>query len=285
MALGIGKSTIKNVMLFGLSCVQLLCSANQSYYEQYENSPLSCGSFDLQIQAGIAPIIWRNRGPFQAVVCELQLPTGPVVNAFELPKFHTFYRTPWIVGGQIGYALDANTRIYVEANYAQSRSKRDVTFDVAIIPGETVVLNLEKYKTIDAYFGARYYFNRWCDRASLFLGGKIGFVHHKKINFDFVANVPNVGTLSLAAPIQFYTSNTVVSGGFNTGLDYIVCGNISLVVTLDIVANCGFGHNYSLAVLTGSDVSEPIVVENPLLIGGIHSEIRFPITAGIRYSF
>ncbi len=282
----------KRLLLSILLCTSPQLSCFQSSYldTSNDNSPLSCGSFDLQVHAGVAPILWRNRGAFQAVVCELELPTGPVATAFDLPKFSTFYRTPWIVGGQIGYALDDNLRIYLEANYLQSRAKSDVLFDVPFIPGETVILNLEKYKTIDAYFGTRYYFNRWCDRASLFLGGKIGFMHHKKIDFDFVANVPGVGSLRLAAPISFYTSNTVVSGGFNIGLDYLICSCVSFVVTLDVVANCGFRHNSVVAPLTGPsgllhNLAAPIVAETQLIIGGIGSEIRFPITAGIRYSF
>ena len=95
---------------------------------QYECgcNPLYCGAWDLQVQVGVNPILWRNRGPVVGINCG-QSTTSPVVPLFDtLPKFSKFFKTPWLVGGQVGYALSDNTRVYLEFDYSQAKAKSDV---------------------------------------------------------------------------------------------------------------------------------------------------------------
>jgi len=243
---------------------------------QYECgcNPLYCGAWDLQIQAGVAPILWRNRGDVYGVSCATSQ-SNPLVALFPLPKFNKFFKTPWIVGGQVGYHWSDNTRLYVEFNYSQAKAKSDVQVLSTAITGLTSVFNPTKYKVFDAYVGARYYWDRWCDRLSFFLGGKVGITHHKRIDTDLAASL---GELNTAFNFRAFNSNTVVAGGGNIGLDYCICGNWSLVLTGEVVASCG----PRAAVF---NVATPTLGITNLIVGSIGTELRFPVTLAVRYSF
>ena len=92
---------------------------------QYECgcNPLYCGAWDLQVQGGVAPVLWRNRGPVYGINCTSS-PTVPVITLFDTSsKFNKFFKTPWIVGGQIGYAVSDNSRVFVEFDYSQAKAK------------------------------------------------------------------------------------------------------------------------------------------------------------------
>jgi hypothetical protein len=259
------------------SCCKSSCFS--SCYECGCN-PLYCGAWDIQVQAGVDPIIWRNRGPFLVNVIN-NIEVGCTVStAFDsVPKFSTFFKTPWTVGGQIGHHWSDNTRVYVEFNYIQAKSKNPILTAL-----NSVVLNfdVQKYRLFDGYVGARYYWDRWCDRVSFFLGGKIGFTHHRKSTFNFRSpdGVVTVNQLNDNTPL--FTSHTIVSGGADFGLDICFCGNWSFVITGAVIAACGPRTNFNIVpaqiVITDERISN-------LFSGGIGTELRFPVTAGIRYSF
>lgn len=204
-------------------------------------NPLYCGAWDLQIDAGANFIKWRNRGDSYAVDF-----VGSVLTIAPVPTFKDLFKTPWTVGGQVGYHWSDNTRVYLEFNYSQAKGK---TFEVPII-------NLRKYKLFDAYVGARYYWDRWCDRVSFFLGGKVGLTHHQKTHADLAAGTtPTI----LTPDVAFLGSNTVVSGGADFGFDICFCGNWSFVIQGAVIASCG-PHFNSISVPTNdfTDVSRII---------------------------
>ena len=290
-------------------CCQPSDCCRSSCYECSCN-PLYCGALDLQFHVGIAPMIWRNRGLINAVSCPSTVgaPGGSAIfPLFQIPKFSTFYHAPWLIGGQLGYAISDNIRVYLEINYLQSRGKKDVALvsttniSTAAATSNTFTFTLEKYRLVDAYIGARYYFDRWCDRTSFFLGFKAGLTHHKRVRFAaaFTAPQPPAPQVVVAesANVLFFHRNTVPSGGVNFGLDFCFCGNWSLVLTGEIVASCGPKNNKNIAfgqsgagcgaVLGPQPVLPlvPFLSLNNLLIGGIGTELRFPITAAVRYSF
>ncbi len=247
-------------------------------------NPLYCGAWDLQVQAGVSPIIWRNRGNVLAVDCQVTTPApaAPLFSLFELPKFSSLFKTPWTVGGQVGYHWSDNTRAYLEFNYIQSNHKSDVaitTLASGTLPALPLVLNLSKYKLFDGYVGVRYYWDRWCDRVSFFLGGKVGFTHRKRVDTaTLVATIPNVGSRTLS---DFATFNrrTYVSGGADFGLDFCFCGNWSFVITGAVIASCGpSGAVYNIPAPSLSGITN-------IIVGGVATELRFPVTAGVRYSF
>ena len=234
------------------------------------NEPLYECAWDVQVQGGVDPIVWRQRDNFSFVNC-LDFPTSPVVTLFEIPKFHTFFKTPWIIGGQIGYAWACDTRVYVEFNYSQAKAKCDRVIS-------NINFNNATYKLFDAYVGLRYYWGRWCDHVAFFLGGKIGLTHHK--SSDFAANL--ILPLVILTPDEtpLFKSNTVFSGGANAGFDICFWENWSFVVTGEVVASCGPRSNRNVVIPFNASTNA-----TNLLIGDIGTELRFPVTAGLRYSF
>ena len=250
-------------------------------------NPLYCGAWDLQVHGGVAPVIWRHRGPVVAVDLNAVTPF-PLVNLTDsFPRFTTFFKTPWTVGGQVGYAWSDNTRVYLEFNYVQARAKSNVLVTSLVTPVNftaplPLLFNLNKYKLFDGYVGARYYFDRWCDRVSFFLGGKVGFTHHKSINttLSFATTAPATPGI---ASTPLFTKNTNISGGANFGLDICFCGNWSVVITGEVVASCGPENVGNINVPAGTPGIP--VSYSVLLFGHIGTELRFPVTAGIRYSF
>lgn len=236
-------------------------------------NPLYCGAWDLQIQAGVAPIVWRNRGDILGVACPTANPNA-LVTLFETPKFNDVYKTPWVVGGQIGYHWSDNARVYLEFNYSQAKAKTAAQFATSIV-GLNAFLTLDKYKVFDAHVGARYYWDRWCDRVAFFLGGKVGLTHHKS---NDVALRAASGELETTLNFRAFDSNTVVSGGANFGFDICFCGNWSFVVTGEVVASCG-------PRAARFHVVEPVFNIQDIIVGGIGTELRFPVTAAVRYSF
>lgn len=291
--------------LFGGSKAQATGYDDESrcFGRDYECScnPLNCGSFGLQFQGGVYPIVWTRRGDISLINCGLITPpvVSPVVTVAEIPKFSKLFSTPWTVGGKITYAMSDNTDIFVEFNYAQSKSKDCATATTTgcasnnacaplVSPAITLNLGVGKYKLFNAYFGARYYFDRWCDRVSFFVGEKIGLVAHKRSEARQFATIPFVTSGSCAASCgttscnDFFSRNTVVSGGVQVGLDFCFCGNWALVLTGEVVASCGPRTNGNF-VLNTADALD--LGGSNLLFGGIGTELSFPVTLGVKYNF
>ena len=280
------KLTAKYLLVALLACTT---GAVQAHYDDYASesrdccfsscyecgcNPLYCGAWDLQIQAGVNPIKWRNRGFVTLVECPT---TTAVVTTGEIPKFNDGFKTPWIVGGQIGYHWSDNVRAYLEFNYSQAKVKSFVAPDALFVLART---ENAKYKLFDAYVGVRYYWDRWCDRVAFFLGAKVGLTHHKGINGDLIAGDVGGPIVILTPDLQVFSSNNVVSGGADFGFDVCFCGNWSFVVTGSVLASCGprFASNIVIP-------ANQIVAASNILTGGVGTELRFPVTAGIRYSF
>lgn len=218
-------------------------------------------------------------GEFIAVRCTANPST---VSILDMPKFSKFFRTPWTVGGQFGYALSCNARLFIEFDYYQARLKDKCgcpCFSIINVPlpTDSIQLCLGKYKAWDFYGGARYYWDRWCDRLSLFLGGKIGLRHHKRI--QLTGNLTNT---SGDSEIDFFRKSTMVAGGGHIGLDYCIWGNFSVVLTAEVVASCGPRAVDSILL---SDVDAFRLDASNLLPARIGTELMFPITLGLRYSF
>lgn len=261
--------------------ISLTSNVNADYVENrnhcYEctKNPITPYLPDFQIQAGIVPVAWRNRGfVFGTNVDILSSPSSPF---FQIPHFNDLYKMPWIVGGQVGWGLDCNTRVFVEFNYAQSCGHCPVvpTFS------RTLGLSASKYKFYDGYSGIRYYTDRICNRTSFFIGVKVGFIHHEAVNFNatIISTIPFT-ILVPATPITpLFLKNTVVSGGGHIGTDICLWGGFSLVITGEVVASRGPKGNPLIGI------NPAVLGVNSLLIHDVGTELRFPVTAGLRYSF
>lgn len=269
--------------------------AYENYYQEdccrptccYECScnPLYCGAWDLQIQAGVAPIRWSDRDNISLIQCAGVPAANPINVLFEIPQFSHFYKVPWTVGGQIGYHHSDNVRLYVEFDYVQASAKNDVEVQTLGVAANTFVFNLQKHRLFEAYVGARYYWDRWCDRVSFFLGLKVGLVHYKRTHFDATITPP-VPAVQFAVDAPLFGNKTRPSGGVDFGFDICFCGCWSLVITGAVLASCG-PDSERLNLTSGSSCVITTVVPgiNTLLVGHIGTELRFPVTAGVRYSF
>lgn len=254
--------------------------------------PLNCGSLNFWVRAGVAPTIWRDRGDFSLVSCN-GLAAGQdstIVTLFELPKFSKFFKTPWIIGGQIGYAVTDCMEFYLEANYRKANHKKFVISDVAI-PNDTLTVTFlfdDGYRAVDAYAGARYYWGRcWCDKLAWFLGGKFGLVHRQEVDFDFslAQEICVVGApLESRNSVPFFYRSTSPSVGLNFGLDWCWGCGWSFMFMAEVVATCGPKSNDNI-VIANNCSQLPLLNPSNIIIGHIGTEIFFPITFGVKYSF
>lgn len=260
--------------------------------------PIKCGSLNIWLRGGIAPLSWRDRGDFSAVSCQaLSIPAanGSVIIPFlsPLPQFKKFFHLPWIVGGQIGYAFTDCFEFFVEFNY-RSASRRVFAATGIVVPNDTLNLTFtfnENYKVFDAYIGGRAYWGRyWCDRIAVFAGAKFGLVHHKSIcfKFDITSNCPGAAALTLPAPVPFFIKNTRPAAGFNLGLDWCLGCGWSFMLMGEVVASCGPKTNGNIVIAT--NIACPTLLPNlggptNLIVGGTGTELYFPVTFGFKYSF
>lgn len=256
-------------------------------------NPLYCGAYSVQFHAGVAPIVWRSRGELDIVSCTSNDVNPLIVVANEFPQFNKLYRVPWYIGGKLGYDFTDNAEVYLELDYLQAKRKSNTNNQFVILNpdlGQTLTLDLGKYRLFEVYVGARYYTNRCCNTA-FFLGGKIGFTHHKHTNVQFLVNGSPIPVIPTdVCPVgqtgsldnHLFGNSNVISGGFNFGLDYCWCGNWSFVLTGEIVA-AGAACSRTTSVFA-SPTPAPLFATG-VVFGGFCTELRFPVTAGIRYSF
>lgn len=295
---------IKKLLLLGaLVSVSNQLSA-QEHYANYNScqarcyecscNPLYCGAWSVQFQAGVAPILWHKRGELDILSCTSS-PDNPIISlASSLPKFSRLYRVPWYIGGKVGYDYTDNMELYFEFDYLQAKRKNNDNSSFSILslsPAQVLQLTLGKYKLFEGYVGARYYWDRWCDRVAFFLGAKVGFTAHRKTSLALALNgtpisvVPTPscpGTLVGSTDNNFFSHSTNISGGLNAGFDICFCGNWSLVLTGEFVASCG--PRSVTTLVFGAATAAPLFATG-LIIGGIYTELRFPVTAGVRYTF
>ena len=287
----------------------LLCSAPSVFADRYIDNdccqrtscepeyncgcPLNCGSLNIWLRGGVAPLSWRDRGDFSAVSCN-SLATSfgqnivPILS--PLPPFKKFFHLPWTVGGQLGYAFTDCFEFYVEFNY-RSASKRTFTQEEIAIVNDVVNVTFRfdsNYRVFDAYVGGRLYWGRyWCDRIALFLGAKFGLVHHKSICFDFnitSVNCPNALPLVSTATTPFFLRNTRPSVGLNLGFDWCLGCGWSFMIMGEIVSSCGPKSNGNIVIPSNCTLL-PTILPSNLLIGGTGTELFFPVTFGFKYSF
>jgi hypothetical protein len=188
--------------------------------------------------------------------------------------------------------LCEDQEIYAELNYRQSHA-RTFTLNSLVIPNvDTISFAIKpqnNYRIVDAYFGARYYWRTcWCDDIQLFLGTKIGFVHHSKVNFIFTTAslVVPPPTPFISSSLPLFFSNNVPAIGINGGIVYD-CECISFVLTAELIGCCGPKSNPNIPFdfLRQSIFINPILAPNSFIVGLIGTEIAIPITVGLKYKF
>ena len=242
-------------------------------------NPLYCGAFDVALHAGVAPLVWIRHSPLRVGTSVAPAPR-PVLTLFNGPRFNNLFHMPLLVGAQVGYAWSDALRLYAEGNYLQANGKKEIQITTLTTPPLVAKLSLHPFRLFDAYIGAQYYWPRWCDRVSFFVGGKVGFTHHWQTRIDITVAVPVFLATNFLTDQLIFKHRTTLSGGFNAGLDICFCGNWAFVITAEVVASGHPSINKELFL-------DPIIAGQftSVSFGSIATELRFPITAGVRYMF
>jgi len=259
-----------------------------------------CDRVTVQAHAGIAPIIWTNRGNFQLVSCNIAngdcagQDLGPINCLFGMPKFKDLYKMPWTVGGKIGYMINDCSEIYVEGNYRQANAKNCFQITPSVNTGAEIATtifrfnNLSKYSFFDVYIGARRYFDLdlcFCNNFSWFVGMQVGLAHHKKVKGDlyFKSTSNDCGDVLNQSCVQLFSKHTALAAGGNIGFDYCIGCGWSLVLTAEFIATCGPNGNQNIVVTEANVV--PDIAPSNFIVGGIGTEVIFPVTLGLKYNF
>lgn len=257
--------------------------------------PLNPCSVDFAFFAGVAPSIWTSRGDFSLVSCNAlaAVPPAPdvVIPLFEMPRFNKLFHVPWIVGGQIGYAITCNFEVFLQVDYRQASTRNPFVVTGVTIPNDVVNITWnirDRYRAFDAFIGARYYWGRWwCDRIAFFLGGQFGLVHRKNINFDATVTstlCPGSAALTITNA-GLFLRNTVPAAGFNIGIDWCFGCGWSGILMIDIVGACGPRSNMFVTGLNTGCNQLPSELPKDVIVGGIGTEVFFPVVIGVKYSF
>jgi hypothetical protein len=249
------------------------------------NDTFDCGSWWLQADAGVYPTLWRSRGDVFLNACDCATNVAAVgTNLGEFPKFSKAFKTPWIVGIQLGYAWSECIAFYGELNYIQAKAK-STAFNTVAPVNSSLLVRLNKYSAVSGYVGARYYTNLcWCDALLFFIGAKLGFIHRANIQASSLASAAIV---DCGCPSVFkrdiFRHATKISGGANIGFDYCWCNNWSLVLTAEVVASKGPRGNSCVSLTTAEIVQ--LSGGGSLAVGSVKTEISFPVTFGLKYNF
>lgn len=298
MALGLLSAYVPQAISRGYTdsdCCQPACC--ETVYDC--GNPLNCGSINFWLRAGVAPTSWRNRGDLSLVSCNAIGAGSPAFGRVivpllsPLPAFKKLFHLPWIVGGQIGYAVTDCFEFYIAFDYRSASSRTFVATDVSIPNGPVdVILEVNNnYKAFGAYIGARAYWGRyWCDRFAIFLGGQFGLVHHKANCFSLTVNSlpPCPASFPIITNAALFFRNTRPAASVNLGIDWCLGCGWSFMVMGEIIATCGPKSNSNALITANAGCPTQLpALGGPtnVIVGGTGTELYFPVTFGFKYSF
>lgn len=231
--------------------------------------PLNECHWRIGVRGGVDPT-WYTDKTKNLLIGETG--TNGVVATSRVPDFDEQFKTPWTVGGHIGYSFSDHIELFIDGEYTQGGSDTyKSTFDPFEISQEFTA-----YKNWSMYFGARYYFCSWdlCGKCvSPFIGGKLGFRNYKSVDFKEEL----VGPVDITfGSREFYENHTVPSLGGQIGLELFCNRCFSINIMAEFVYS---GQLRSVYQLTNGGVGVQTVS-----IGDTGPLFDIPITIGINYS-
>jgi hypothetical protein len=250
-----------------------------------------CNRWSWDIQAGVAPTVWINRGEFTAVSCNatqvLSLPNA-VIPLFNFPQFNHLFHVPWIIETYFSYATDSGLDLFVQFDYRRAKSRTFVIPNL-VIPGidtlSFAIAPRDHYQAIDAFVGLYKQCLLECLDMFWFYGAKVGIVHRSKIDSTFITNSLTVPFENETATRMLIQKNTVPAVGGSLGLTGCICGNFLWRFQIEMVAACGphITQNIPFDFGTESVLINPLLAPNGFINNGIQTEIYFPVTFGFKY--
>lgn len=272
----------------------------EKYYSGCE-TPLHCGQWSIVPKGGVAPTIRTAQDPVWLINPCLNLsgpitgcentppnPTSPVFTVSKTAKFQNQFKTPFIVGFELQYALDDYHMVYLEYAYRQAKAKV-FPFTAGLFQ---VCERFTNYSSSAGYLGARQYFNRiWCEHLAFFVGLKIGILHRKQVCYNLNLAVPSFDVpLTTIADNPYFFADNVVSGGLHLGFDYCFNCNWSFQFNAEVVASAGPKVNQNVRFGQDAGQTDPAILAalgglTNVNIGATGTEVYFPVTFGIRYNF
>lgn len=229
------------------------------------------------LRVGIAPSYFSKTGSIVGIA-----PTLPdlIIPLSDNPTFSKSWKVPFQLSAEIGRALFEHIEIFLEFMY-QRASGTSHDFNV-LFPGEHETvwrLNLTPFSAYGGYFGIRRYTDRTMSNCfSWFYGVKFGLVHHSAVSAKpFSVEIPSVATVD--NNLEWFQSDTGVSGGIQAGFDSKICGCIHLFFNAELLSSVGLVPGQPVPL------SSPIFNIAAISHTGTGALIAFPLTLGLRYYF
>lgn len=233
-------------------------------------TPLCCGNFSIMVKGGIAPALYKDRGPNWVVI-----PTNSpaVFTTNSAATFPEQFHLPWTVGAEAAYKTSRRGRFFLEYAYTQASGK---LFGDNATVGEL----FSDYRTHSGYLGARYYFDPWCCGSrggpiSPYVGLKVGLVWQQQVTLNLTIG----NTFILSVPYSL--SKTAISGGLQIGGEWWFSRCWSLVLQGDFIATQGPCTNPNLVFPTDLGIGAP----SNVFTGTLGWVVTFPVTLGLRWTF
>lgn len=241
-----------------------------------------CGSWAYQFRGGVYPTLWRSRGDIFLDSCDCTTNTpGASVNLGQLGKFSDYFKLPFVVGSQLIYETNNCFSLYGEVNFIQGSPKRSA-LNTTQSSNANFALRFGHYRAVSGYVGLFYDVADFCN-STLFVGAKIGGIYHSNIYAHQVVASPEVNCIcDEVVRRMLFKHGLRVSGGVSLGLDYNWCNCWNLVLMGEAVFSGG--PKGACAPLLSSEIVA-LVGGSALSTRTIKTEISFPVTLGLMYSF
>ncbi|MGE0206954.1 MAG: hypothetical protein AB7R69_03845 [Candidatus Babeliales bacterium] len=258
----------------------LLFSSVLSARHDYDQSGPLFQPYSFTVKGGVAPSVFSYKGSLYAAVIGF----NPLVfRGASNPAFNSMWSNyPINIDFDLGYALSNHVELFGEFNYRHARRKQ-LSFEGISPLGTfgTLFPHLDNFQAFGGYAGFRYFSRRFaCDALSFFVGLKFGTAHYQKVRAKPLHIVNAQGQI-LDQNSTWFRSNSVPSGGLQTGFDVLVAKSFSLFFNAEFVASAA---PRPLTNFVKKDQGIFPAFTN-LIRESSGTLFSFPFTLGLRYYF
>jgi hypothetical protein len=237
-------------------------------------------SFSLTVKGGVAPTLFADSGDLLIALSDA---TPVLYRGAKGQDFNDIWHNPtWNIAFDLAYSPVDTIEFFGEFNYHRATARADNIFTVNSSAGRfgTFQPNAEAFQTYGGYIGSRLFTTRkWNNKIAFFIGSKVGVITYSKIDAQPLTIISNNVTVSQNTP--WFESRSVVSGGVQTGFDFLMSNALSLFFNAEVVASGSMKPKFN------------IVKQNTTLLESFTNIVReapgtvvsFPVNLGLRYYF